>query len=430
MIKGLTIIPGGGRAAIPNGALVLKNQTIEDMGPSDAIEKRYDKTAYTLDGQGYWAMPGLVNAHTHVAMGFFRGLGQGRDHMIESFFFPAEKALTSELLEPLSYSYIYAGLRAGVTTFGDHYYFIEGVGKALDRFGVRGVIGETVADLGGAFPGREGWDRMQRLLDHWPYSDRITPAICPHAADTVSRDLLRELANFAKKNSLPLHMHLSQTQGERERVLAREGMSPVAYAASCGALSDRTQAVHLVSADKKDIATLVAHGATAGLSPASQILYERLAPIQDFMQQGLSLALGTDCAASNDDADVLAEMRLLSLLAKDRGAPSEGFEADRIFSIGTQGGAKALGLESKVGLLAPGYLADIVLLKEDLGTLPSQRPYVNLLFSMGSRQVRHVMVGGKWALWNGSAVQVSEQDLKGAYLAAVSEIHHRLGRTP
>lgn len=430
LLTGLTIVPGGGQVPLFDGALVIRGDTIEAVGPSPVLRAQYGDSSQKLDGSGFWAIPGLVNAHTHVAMGFFRGLGQGRDQMIESFFFPAEKALTAELLEPLSYSYIYAGLRAGVTTFGDHYYYIDGVGKALDRVGVRGVVGETVADLGGAFAGREGWERMQHLIATWPYSGRITPAICPHAADTVSPRLLRELADFAKGQRLPLHMHLSQTAGERERVLAREGVSPVQYAARCGALTENTLAVHLVTADDQDIEMLKDHGTTAGLSPASQILYERVAPIEAFMARGLPLALGTDCAASNDDADMLAEMRLLSLLAKDRGAPAESFEASEIFAIGTHGGAQALGLGATTGILAPGFKADLVLLKEDLGTMPAPRPYINVLFSMGSRQVRHVMVDGSWVLWQGEPTKVSVQDLTAAYRESVAEIHRRLGRKP
>jgi 5-methylthioadenosine/S-adenosylhomocysteine deaminase len=429
-IHGLTIVPGGGKKAIEDGTLLIQGDKIIALGKRSEVLADGEDQVYLADGRGYWAMPGLINAHTHVAMGFFRGLGQGRDQMIESFFFPAEKALTSELLEPLSYSYIYAGLRAGVTTFGDHYYHIEGVGKALDRFGVRGVIGETVADLGGAFPGRGGWTAMEKLLRKWPFSSRITPAICPHAADTVSPELLKELAQYAKKNALPLHMHLSQTAGERARVLAREGVSPVRYAAACGALSDQTLAVHLVSVDDADIGILKAHGTTAGLSPASQILYEKLAPIEAFMAKDLPLALGTDCAASNDDADMLAEMRLLSLLAKMVGAPSESFEAETILNVGTSQGARALGLSSRVGTLAPGMEADIVFLEEDLGSIPAPRPHVNLLFSMGSRQVRHVMVGGRWVLWDRVPTLVSPAQLKDDYLAAAGEIHRRIGRAP
>lgn len=427
-ITGLTIVPGAGKKPILDGSLVIQGDKIIAIGEGREIQSSADGAKVRLDGRGYWAMPGLVNAHTHVAMGFFRGLGQGRDQMIESFFFPAEKALSREILEPLSYSYIYAGLRSGVTTFGDHYYHIEGVGKALDRFGVRGVIGETVADLGGAFPGLEGWQRMQDLLQRWPFSSRITPAICPHAADTLSPKLLKELSHFAKKNALPLHMHLSQTTGERQRVMAREGMSPVRYAANCGALTERTLAVHLVTADDDDIAILKSHGVTAGLSPASQILYERLAPIEAFMTQGLPLALGTDCAASNDDADMLSEMRLLSLLAKMGGAPSAAYEADAILDVGTIQGARALGLGAQVGALAPGMDADFVLLQEDLGTIPSPRPYINLLFSMGSRQVRHVMVAGQWVLWDRMPTKVQTDQLESDYLSAVGEIHRRLGQ--
>lgn len=425
LVHGLTILTGDG-TVLTDAALVLASGLVADLGPTAAVRQRHQR-AHVVDGTGFMAMPGLVNAHTHVAMGFFRGLGHGHDQMIETFLFPAEKRLTSELTAPLSYGYLVAGLKSGVTCFGDHYYFIDGVARALDRLGLRGVIGETVADLGGAFPGRDRWDGWRKTLERWPHSSRITPAIAPHAADTVSAPLLGELAAYAKANDLPLHLHLSQTTGERFRVEARERCSPVAYADRCGALSDRTLAVHLVSADADDVARLADRGVTAGFCPASEIIYEKLAPLAELCRRGVPLALGTDCAASNDTADLLGEMRLTALLAQDRGVAPERRRPGDVLAMGTGNGARALGLGGRVGRLAPGLAADVVFLSEDLDTLPTPRPDANLIYSMSARHVRHVMVDGRFVLYDGRPVLAAEADLLSEYQAAVAEIHRRLG---
>jgi 5-methylthioadenosine/S-adenosylhomocysteine deaminase len=139
LITGLTLIPEPG-VVLMDSALVIAKGVISEMGPSAAVQARHSEIEQ-VDGKGFMAVPGLINAHTHVAMGFFRGLGHGQDEMIERFFFPAEKSLTPELLAPLSYSYLYGGLVAGVTCFGDHYYFSEGVAQAMERLGMRGVVG-------------------------------------------------------------------------------------------------------------------------------------------------------------------------------------------------------------------------------------------------------------------------------------------------
>lgn len=425
LIQGLTLLSDPS-TIIADGAILVRDGQILDLGLSSDVRARHPEHA-VLDGSGYVAMPGLVNAHTHVAMGFFRGLGHGQEEMIEKFFFPAERSLTRDLLAPLSYSYIYAGLVSGVTCFGDHYYFSDGVAEAFERFGVRAVVGETVADLGGALPGRAGWERWRKLIDAWPYSSRITPAVAPHAVDTCSEALLSELAAYAVQKKLPLHMHLSQTRGEYTRVQQRAGCSPVEVAARCGALTENTLAVHLVTATASDIKILYEHGVTAVLCPASQIIYEYLAPIADLMASDIPLALATDSAASNDTADLFAEMRLLALLAKDRGVAEAERSPEKILRMTTVHPARALGLSDKIGSLAVGKAADIVFLSTDLSTEPAARLATNLIYSFSSRNVRHVMVDGRFVLYNGKTTLVNEEDLFAEYRAAVKEIYRRAG---
>lgn len=414
-----------------SGALYIKNGRIHDRGLATKLKARY-RDSKVIAAPDFVAMPGLTNAHTHAAMGFFRDLGHAAptpgagESIIESFLFPAEKSLTAKLTKPLSYSYLLNGLRSGVTCFADHYYFIEGVGRALEQLGMRGMIGETIADLGGAFPGVDGWHRARRTIENWPFdARRILPVVAPHAADTVSEPLLRELAAYAEQHHLPLHMHLSQTTGERQRVQQRTGLSPVAYAAKCGALTDRTLAVHLVTADKADIALLKKHGSYAGFCASSQVIYERLAPIKELCAAGVPITLGTDCAASNDSADMLTEMKIATLLSKDRGCQVDARSA---LQWTTTNCHQLFGDRQQPAGLAIGAAADIVFMRPDLGTQPVQDLATNLIFSCGAQQVKHVMIDGRWVLWQQQPTLISESDMQNEYLAAVAAIKKRLGK--
>lgn len=383
--------------------------------------------ATVIDGSGYIALPGFINIHTHAAMGFFRGLGHGKTNMIENFLFPAEKALTPELLEPLSWSYLVSCLRAGITTIGEHYYMVDGVGAALERIGMRGFIGETIADLGGAFPGRERWAKARSTIESWQRGPLIKPVVAPHAADTVSTELLTEMANYSVQNDLPLHMHLSQTNGEMTRVTKNDNMTPVEKAARCGALHNKTIAVHLVSAKARDFELLRNSKATAVLCPSSQLIYEQLAPLDFFADQGQNWALATDCAASNDGADLLTECKLAALFANDRKINTKNFDPAALIDSITANPARALGMGGKLGLLAPGAFADITFMRDDLSLKPAFDDLRNLIFSGHQGLIEHVMIDGKWILWSRDLCTVDEQQLEDEFNQAITEITRRAG---
>lgn len=382
---------------------------------------------HEMDGTGFLAIPGLINVHTHAAMGFFRGLGHGRTNMIETFLFPAEKALTPELLEPLSWSYLITSLRAGVTCVADHYYMIAGVGRAIERLGMRGFIGETIADLGGAFPGWESWTRARDGIESWNFSELVRPVVAPHAADTVSSKMLREAARFARHNNLTLHMHLSQTTGEMQRVRQQDGMTPVQKAFACDALWDRTLAVHMVSGREADYAELRTCGSTAVICPASQIVYEHLAPLENITATGVHWATATDCAASNDGADLLNDCKWLGLLARDRKASDEIFSPQALLASVTTVPARALGMAGQLGTLRKGALADIVFVRDDISMRPAFDDVHNLIYSAGSSGVEHVMINGQWRLWRRELCGANEAELTAAFEGAVREILRRTG---
>ena len=419
------VIPGPFLPMLENGALAIRCGRILDVGPTSTIRSKYRDLPF-CDAEGAAIIPGLFNSHTHLPMGFFRGLGHGKVDMIESFLFPAEKKLSAELVVPLSYSYLIDGLRAGVTSFVDHYYFSSGVAKAIETVGARGWVGETVADLGGAFPGEASWDRSLKLIESSNFSSRIRFCVAPHAADTVSSALLRRCADYARANNLPLHMHLSQSDGERKRVQSRDTMTPVAAAQKAGALGEKSLLVHLTSADDQDLHLIKDSGATIGYCPSSTILYDRLAKIKMISDLEIPMALATDCAASNDSADCLTELKIAALLGKHEGLSEEKLSPDHLLAMVTTIPAKALGVDRELGTLEAGKVADLTLLPLRLSALPRKNLLANIIYSMGSRDVTHVMIDGKWIIWKSQLATQSERSLQDDYLTAVSEITKRI----
>lgn len=428
LIGNARVVIGAFRPILDNGAVAVSAGRILDVGETSALRAKYTNFKF-FDAAGSVCLPGLINSHTHLPMGFFRGLGHGKKDMIESFLFPAEKNLSAELTEPLSYSYLIDGLRAGVTTFVDHYYFSQGVGKALERLGVRGWIGETVADLGGAFPGIASFERAVKLIESKNFSSLIKHCIAPHAADTVSASLLKQCADYARANKLPLHMHLSQSAGELARVKARDGVSPVLAAKKAGALWEQSLVAHLTSASDEDLKIIKDTGATLAYCPSSTILYDHLANIKLASALEIPFALGTDCPASNDSADCLTELKFAGLIGRHAGIAHQQLSPDHLLAMSTINPARALGAERDVGSLEKGKVADLILLRCDVSALPAQNLLANIIYSMGSRDVTHVLVNGAWRLWNQSLVGINEKTLRNDYLLAIKEINQRLKKT-
>lgn len=400
-----------------NGAMVVTRGKIESIGPSEEIQKKYPQLNF-IDGSDFTITPGLINSHTHLAMSFFRDLGHQSSDIIKNLFFPAEAKLNSQDVELFAYSSILAGLQSGVTTFVDHYYFIEGVARALNQFKVRGVIGETIADIRGPFSGADSWPRAKAIIENWKWNERITPAVCPHAVDTVSPKLLKELSNYALKNDLLLHMHLSQTKNEHTEISKLHNLSPVQLAEKCGALTDRSLIVHLVSATADDVKIIKKNGSTIGFCPASQSIYEKVSPFESFLDFEIPLALGTDSAGCNDGMDLMSEVRTFGLFARDRGFEFPVYQ--KIFDSVTSTPAKALGLKN-LGDLKVGFKADLVFFKNELSRLPIHNLLTNFIFSTSSKHVKHVMIEGDWVLFDQKPIHVNEGDKIEKFTSAVKK---------
>lgn len=391
-------------------------------------KKNIDSGIKKFDCSHLMVCPGFINSHTHAVMGFFRDYGHGKPEMIENFLFPAEKALTPDLIEPLSYSYLIAALKTGTTLISDHYYMVEGVGMACEKIGLKAFLGETIADIGGAFPGQATYENAISQMKKWNFSDNIKPLMAPHATDTVSDDAAQKIVRYAEKHELPIHMHLSQTTGERRRTQSRTGLSPVKWAEKMGLLSKNTLAVHLISADTEDLDILLKTNSQAVICPSSQIIYETLAPISKIKESGIPVSVATDCAASNDRADLREEARFCALVEKLTRSPSSpNIDHEAWVESITKTPASALGIGESTGEIAAGKSADLSFFQKSIDTLPLSKPCENLLFSQSCANIKHVLINGRFVLYDGECTLIDEEKWKASYMEAVKEIRQKAG---
>lgn len=358
------------------------------------------------DCKGQWVTPGFINGHTHVAMSFMRDLAHDKTNMIENFFFPIEKKLTEDDVYLFSFPSICAGIKSGVTSFVDHYYHINGLKNALNTFGARGFLAETLADLGGAFPRRsnpEDYIQTEDWLKNKSSSNLVEKILGPHAMDTVSLDYISEISELSKRYNIPLHMHLSQTQNEFTYCQKKYTKSPVQVAYEAGALNSNSLAVHLIKVSDEDLKILKSSNCHIGLCPSSQIFYEHLAPIDKFNTLNIPGILGTDCAASHDSMDIMAELRTLYLLY--RNLKRQVSPQDILKTVWDH---PATWLNRKIGRLEAGYLADLVFFSTGLECQPMNEPFSHFINSMSSRHVEHVMINGEFILKEKELTKIDE----------------------
>lgn len=398
---------------------LVKNTSITIEGNKILSIGKVNNKAKEISMPGYLVVPGMVNSHTHSPMNFLRDLCHGNKNMIEDIFFKTESQLNNSLSENLSFAYILSGLKSGVTSFVEHYYFIEGISNAFEKIGLRAFVGETLADIGGAFPSDKSLSEFKTLVNKWPYSDRISPIVCPHAADTVSPEFAKKVADFAQIENLPLHFHLAQRKSEYDTLYNKFQKTPVELANEWGWLSEKSLAVHLLHVNDNDIKILKDSGTTAVSCPSSQIIYEFLAPIDKFYNANLNLSLGTDCAASNDQANILSELKVLTLLMKDRGIEGDNLYKNLFKTVTTN---PAETLDAKIGKIKPGYLADLVFVNQSLDTLPLRDIWTHMLFSYESQHIDHVMVDGKFVLFEKQLCQANESELYKKFESATDSI--------
>jgi 5-methylthioadenosine/S-adenosylhomocysteine deaminase len=389
-----------GRDTFHPGAVALKGDAIVAVGPPAELKARYTAAA-SLDYPQGLILPGLINAHTHAAMALFRGLADDLplEEWLNAYIFPAETRLNREFVYWGTKLAVAEMLLSGTTTFCDMYLFADAVAKAAAEGGIRAVVGEVLYDFPSPNygPPAAGLEFSAALCCTFRDHPLVRVAIQPHAVYTCSPELLQQCGELADKYDTRLIIHLAETHREVEDCRAQYGATPVGHLQRLGLLTPRLLADHGVVLSEADLDLLAASGAGVAHCPESNMkLASGLAPVADLLRRGVPVGLGTDGCASNNNLDLIQEMDSAAKLQKVRYLDPTVLPATAALDLATTGSARVLGLQGVVGVLAPGYKADLVVLDLDQPHLtPLYDPYSHLVYAATGADVQTVLVGGR-----------------------------------
>jgi 5-methylthioadenosine/S-adenosylhomocysteine deaminase len=373
----------------------------------------------TADLPHHALIPGLVNAHTHAAMSLFRGLADDLPLMdwLNHHIWPAEARWVGEaFVRDGTELAIAEMLQSGTTCFSDMYFFPDVTARVCHDAGMRACIGLIMIDFPSAWAqnAEEYLHKGLALHDALRNSELVTTAFAPHAPYTVSDGPLEKIRMYAEELDIPIHMHVHETAQEVEGSLAQHKKRPLARLADLGLLGPRLLAVHMTQLQPGEIESLAHANVSVVHCPESNLkLASGFCPVHALLQAGVNVALGTDGAASNNNLDMLEEMRIAALLAKGTSLDATAVPARTALRLATLNGARALGLEARTGSLTAGKAADIAAIDlSDISSQPVYDPVSQIVYTATRDQVTDVWINGRHLLANRRLTTLDEALLR------------------
>ena len=411
------LLVSGGRVLRPDLTIERAGVLIDqDSGTIQAVgdEARSAAPADELDAGGDLVIPGLVNAHTHVAMTLLRGYADDKplDAWLQEDIWPVEAELTPEDVRAGAELGIVEMIKSGTTAFSDMYFHVPEIAAAVEDAGVRAVLGHTAVTVAKDDEGARA--DMQESLDVALELDgaadgRITTTFQPHSLTTVGEEYLREFVPQAREVGLPIHFHANETEDEVDPLVEEHDERPLEYADGLDLLGPDTFVAHGVHVDESEIELLAETETGVVHCPASNMkLASGMAPVQGMLDAGVRVGLGTDGAASNNDLDMFDEMRDAAMLGKLAAEDASAVDAASVVEMATQGSADLLGLDS--GRIEAGANADLAVVDLDAPHLTPEHDLVShLAYAARGSDVRHTVCDGQ-VLLRDREVQVFDED--------------------
>jgi len=427
---GTAITMVGGQAPILRARIVISKGRIVEMGNMDDIPIPADGRFEVIDAADAVVLPGLINAHSHAAMTLFRGFADDlplKQWLFEKIF-PAEAAVLNP--ETVYWGALLGCLEmiaSGATAFVDGYFFQDQTIRAAHTAGLRGLIAQGVLDF--PAPGipdpKENLNAGRRFMEKWSgFSGLIKPGIFCHSPLTCSESTLSRAWEMSREYKTPLQIHLSETAEEVAELMKKTGCRPVHFLDRLGLLGPSLIAAHCVHVDREEMGRLAETGVKVVHVPESNMkLGSGVAPISAMLQAGISVGLGTDGCASNNDLDLFCEMETAAKSAKVFDVDPTSLPAETALGLATRGGAAVMGLESEIGALEKGKRADIIIVDLNAPHLcPLYDPVSALVYAGNGSDVRDVIVNGRILMRDRRFMTVDADEV----LAKAREISKRI----
>ena len=420
---------------------ILAVSTDEDdgnavAGSADSVTGDIDVAAAVndatevLDATNGLVIPGLINAHTHVSMTLLRGYADDKplDAWLREDIWPVEAALTGDDIAVGAELGILEMIRSGTTAFADMYFSMDRVATVVERAGVRarlgrGVVTVTKSDAEAAADVEESLSFATKF--DGGADGRIRTAFMPHSLTTVGESHLREGIEQATAAGVPVHLHANETRDEVEPIVDERGERPLVYADSVGALGSDAFLAHCVHVDDSEIQLLAETDTAAVHCPASNMkLASGMAPVQRLHEAGVTVALGTDGAASNNDLDLFDEMRDAAMVGKLAAGDASAVPAEAVVEMATAAGADALGLPG--GRIAPGGAADLAVVDLEAPHLtPVHDPVSQLVYAARGSDVRHTVCDGQVLMRDREVLTLDAESIRERATAAAHDLVDR-----
>jgi 5-methylthioadenosine/S-adenosylhomocysteine deaminase len=382
-------------------AVAIRDGAIVALLPAAEARRRFTP-AETVSRPDGVLLPGLVNAHVHNPMTLLRGVADDLPLKVwlQQHIWPIEAAVISPAFVEDGVTLAIAELlRGGVTCVNENYFFPDVQAATYRRHGFRARVGLPVIDFPTAWAASddEYFDKAGAVHDQWRDDPLVATAFAPHAPYTVNDANFERIRVLADQLDVPVHLHLHETAQEVEQSLAEHGQRPIARLDRLGLINDRLIAVHMTQLTEAEIHLCAERGVSVVHCPESNLkLASGFCPACALARAGVTLAIGTDGVASNNDLDMFGETRTAAILAKAVAQDAAALDAFEALRAATLGGAKAMGFDHLVGSIEPGKQADLALVDlSALETQPLHHVVSQLVYATGRHQVTDVWIAGR-----------------------------------
>lgn len=426
------------REVIRSGFVAIHEDRIVALGPMDIAKSWMPHGVQITDAPWALVLPGLVNVHTHLAAGIFRGQlyeglrGQSlKGRGLYDIAFPMEQLLEPDDIYWLGMLGCIEILKAGCTTFNDIYYFADRLGECAKDIGLRAILAEKMFDADLAQIGQNNYSRDAErrkkkfqasvsLIERWHGHDRgrITCRMGTHATDTCSKSFLQEAAAEAKKLDVGLHIHTAQSPIEMQHIRDTHHCTPVEYLAELDLLGPDTLTVHCSHNTDSDIDKLAATGTAYACCPTMYPRRGRFPRLWEFQKRGVRIGFGTDWLRMDPWEGMRNAMYAVRTITSD----TDSLSSAELLHLQTMGSAEALGMADQIGSIEPGKKADLTLLNMDRPHLqPFYYNLAGLVYNVYPSDVHTVIVDGKTVVEAGQVKTIDEA-------AVLTEVKRRMPR--